>query len=114
MHNEQWSVHYGSNLSVGELEYFEKLIKVVKLKYEGWLIEVCAQFDPTLRIGARIHPQYKLVNLHKYRAFNKYEPFILATQTTQLFYSPYPSLTRSSNVWLMVYAIKARFVVEVA
>jgi len=109
----------GSNLSASEMEYCGKLIEVVKLEYEGWpmkevVLFKCVWFDPTLRIGIRIHPQYKLIDVHKNRIFNKYKPFILATQAAQVFYSPYPSLTRSSNVWLMVCAIKARSIVEIA
>ncbi|XP_039116570.1 uncharacterized protein LOC120252166 [Dioscorea cayenensis subsp. rotundata] len=109
----------GSNLCASELEYFGKLVEVVKLEYEGWpmkevVLFKCTWFDPTLRIGTRIHPRYKLIDVHKNKAFNKYEPFILATQAAQVFYSPYPSLRKSCNDWLAVCAIKARSIVEVA
>ena len=74
----------------------------------------CSWFNPTLRVGTIIHPQYKLIDVHKNRAFIIYELFILETHATQVFYAPYPSLTRYCNVWFMICSIKTRSIVKLA
>ena len=73
----------------------------------------CEWFDPTLNIGTRVHPKYNIVEVNHQRRFNKYEPFVLAQQATQVYYSPYPSLRCDRADWWVVNKIKARAIVEI-
>ena len=73
----------------------------------------CSWFDPILNRGTRIHRQYKLVDVKSGRVFNKYEPFIIVVQATQVYFASYPTLKRNVNDWLAVCKIKARGIVEV-
>ena len=45
--------------------------------------------------------------------YNKYEPFVLAQQATQVYYCPYPSLRCDRANWWVVNKIKARAIVEI-
>ena len=109
----------GSNYSDHhENDYYGQLQEVVELEYLGWPVKrtvlfKCEWFDPTLNIGTRVHPKYNIVELNHQRRFNKYEPFVLAQQTTQVYYCPYPSLRCDRTDWWVVNKIKARAIVEI-
>ena len=108
----------GSSHSVNELEYYGRLQEILELEYPALPIKrivlfKCSWFDPILNRGTRIHPQYKLVDVKSGRVFNKYEPFILAVQSAQVYFASYPTLKRNVNDWLAVCKIKARGIVEV-
>ena len=47
----------------------------------------------------KIHKGYNLVDVNHKRRFNKYEPFILASQSSQVYYMSYPSLRRDKVDW---------------
>ncbi|XP_050211492.2 uncharacterized protein LOC126661677 [Mercurialis annua] len=106
----------GSNSSTSELDFYGKLTEIIELDYPALPIKKvvlfkCSWFDPTPRLGIRVHPQLKLVDVNCRRVFNKYEPFIMAVQAEQVHYLRYPTSKR--NDWLAVCKIKPRFVVEV-
>ena len=61
----------------------------------------------------RVHPQYNLVDVNRRRTFNKYEPFIMAVQASQVYFETYPSVKRTHNDWLAICQIKARSIVDV-
>ncbi|KAL4555590.1 hypothetical protein LXL04_038213 [Taraxacum kok-saghyz] len=61
----------------------------------------------------RVHNQYKLVDVDKRRKFNKFEPFVLAMQVTQVCYIPYPSMKTDNSHWLAVCKVKPRGWVDV-
>ena len=55
----------------------------------------CNWYDPTrhgCRSGTRVHECYQIVDIHINRSYGKYDPFVLASQATQVYYMPYPSL----------------------
>ena len=60
-----------------------------------------------------VHPKYNIVEVNHRRRFNKYEPFVLAQQATQVYYCPYPSLKHDGADWWIVNKIKAWAVVEI-
>ncbi|XP_050211471.1 uncharacterized protein LOC126661659 [Mercurialis annua] len=106
----------GSNSSTDEFDYYGKLVETLELDYPASPIKKivlfkCSWFDPTPRLGTRVHPQLKLVDVNCRRVFNKYEPFIMAFQEEQVHYLRYPTSMRSD--WLAVCKIKPRFVVEI-
>ena len=73
----------------------------------------CEWFDLTLNIGTRVHPKYNIVEVNHRRRFNKYEPFVLAQQATQVYYCPYPRLRCDRVDWWVVNKIKAQTIVEI-
>ena len=77
----------GSNYSANESDYYGQLSEVVELEYPGLknnriVLFKCEWFDPTRNVGAKIHSDYKLVDVNHKRRFNRYEPFIMAVQAT--------------------------------
>ena len=108
----------GSNHSATETDYYGVLMEVVQLEYPALPIKrtvlfKCKWFDLTKNIGTRIHEQYKLVDVHHKRSLRKYEPFIMAGQAEQVYYTTYPSVRKNPSDWWAVSKIKARAVVEV-
>ena len=73
----------------------------------------CEWFDPTRNVGTKIHSDYKLMDVNHKRIFNRYEPFLMAVQATQVYYCTYPSLSRDKSDWWAVCKIKARSNIEV-
>ncbi|KAL6523052.1 hypothetical protein OROMI_031400 [Orobanche minor] len=95
-----------------ESDYYGRLIEVVRLEYPGLPLKQvvlfnCEWFDPT-STGTKVDPYYKLLEINHKRRFNRYEPFILATQATQVYYCTYPSLKRDKVDWWAVCKVKAR------
>lgn len=107
---------YGADKN--ELDFYGRLLEVCELEYHGLPMKTvtmfrCEWFDPS-RLGTSVHPEYKLVSVNYRRRYNKYEPFVLATQAVQVYYCPYPSLKQSTKDWWDVCKIKARANVEVS
>ncbi|XP_059306394.1 uncharacterized protein LOC132057810 [Lycium ferocissimum] len=107
-----------SSHSVNDIDYYGRLIEILQLEYHALpfkrtMLFKCSWFDPTPKHGTRVHPQYNLVEVNRRRTFNKYEPFIMAVQATQVYLETYPSLKRTVNEWLAVCKIKSHSVVEV-
>ncbi|KAL6581941.1 hypothetical protein OROMI_005955 [Orobanche minor] len=99
-----------------ESAYYGRLLEVVRLEYPGLPIKQvvlfnCEWFDPT-STDTKVDPYYKLVEINHKRRFNRYEPFILATQATQVYYCTYPSLKRDKVDWWAVCKVKARSTVQ--
>ncbi|KAK9162582.1 hypothetical protein Syun_003484 [Stephania yunnanensis] len=72
----------------------------------------CHWFDPTQN-GTQLHRKLSLVEVHKNRWFNRYEPFILAMHAHQVYYLPYPSIgRRERSDWLDICKLQPKFVDE--
>ncbi|XP_021602598.1 uncharacterized protein LOC110607753 [Manihot esculenta] len=105
----------GSNYSSEESDYYGQLVEVLRLEYPGLPIKRtvlfnCDWFDPTPNTGTKIHREYRIVDVNDKQRFNKYEPFVLTFQATQVVY---PSKHRDKNDWRVVMKVKGRPVVEV-
>ncbi|XP_060182337.1 uncharacterized protein LOC132612000 [Lycium barbarum] len=108
----------GSSYSADDMDYYGRLVEILQLEYPALpfkrtVLFKCSWFDPTPKHGTRVYPQYNLVDVNKRRTFNKYEPFIMVVQATQVYLETYPTLKRTGNEWLAVCKIKARLVVDV-
>ncbi|KAH0660953.1 hypothetical protein KY289_029701 [Solanum tuberosum] len=108
----------GSSHSANEIDYYGILTEILQLEYHALpfkriVLFKCSWFDPTPKHGTRVHPQYNLVDVNRRRTFNKYEPFIMAVQASQVYFETYPSVKRTQNDWLAVCQIKARSIVDV-
>ena len=91
----------GSNYSSEESDYYGQLVEVLRLEYSGLPIKrtvlfKCDWFDPTPNTGTKVHRQYRIVDINNKRRYSKYEPFVLASQATQVVY---PSKHRDKNNW---------------
>lgn len=69
------------NYTTNENDYYGQFIEVLFLEYHGLPIKritcvKCEQFDPTLDMGAKVHRQYKLLEVNHKQSFDKHEPFI--------------------------------------
>ena len=105
----------GSNYSDNSYDYYGLLEEVIVIEYYGKLrtsLFKCRWFDPTPNVGTRVHRQTALVEIHRNRRFNKYEPFILASQACQVYFLPYPSMRRERQDWLAVCKVQPRFADE--
>ena len=109
----------GSNSSDTKIQYYGRLIEVLRLEYLGLPIKrtvlfKCEWFDPTINSGMKVHKQYPLIDVNLKRRLNKYEPFIIVMQVAQVYYVSYPSLKRDKSDWLAVCKVKARIMVDVS
>ncbi|PHT58276.1 hypothetical protein CQW23_00639 [Capsicum baccatum] len=103
--------------SADNIDYYDRLIEILQLDYNALpftltMLFKCSWFDPTPKHGTKVHPQYNLVDVNKRRLFNKYEPFIMVFQASQVYFKMYPTVKKIVSEWLAVSPIKARFVVE--
>ncbi|KAL0427434.1 UNVERIFIED_CONTAM: hypothetical protein Slati_2918200 [Sesamum latifolium] len=60
----------------------------------------------------KVHPRYHLVDVNFKKVYQKNEPFILAQQAVQVYYTEYPSMKRDKVDWMVVCKIKARRLVD--
>ncbi|XP_057796599.1 uncharacterized protein LOC131012633 isoform X1 [Salvia miltiorrhiza] len=111
---------YNSGLCVKglELDYYGRLVEVVVLEYSGVPTKTitlfkCEWFDPRPS-GTLVDRDFKLVSINQRRRYDNYEPFILSTQASQVFYCTYPSKNQSRKDWLAACKVKARPLVEVS
>ncbi|OMO54341.1 hypothetical protein COLO4_36518 [Corchorus olitorius] len=94
---------YGLHEEIIQLEYSNIIpISVVLFK--------CQWFDP--RKGVRVHHKYGLVEINRKQMYRKYDPFILAHQAMQVYYTGYPSLKRDRVDWMVMCKIKPRRTIE--
>ncbi|KAK1402918.1 DUF4216 domain-containing protein [Heracleum sosnowskyi] len=107
----------GSNYNETSNDYFGILDEILILEYPRLPIKKaalfkCEWFDPTLNVGTRVHQRYNIVEVHRRKRLSVYEPFVLAMQATQVYFSSYPSLRRDKVDWLVVSKVKARPLVD--
>ncbi|GJZ61736.1 hypothetical protein Tco_0617873 [Tanacetum coccineum] len=107
----------GSNYSDESNDYYGILVEIVQLEYPALPIKRvvlfrCDWFDPTPNVGMKVHEGYNLVDVNHKRRFNKYEPFILASQSSQVYYTSYPSLRRDKVDWWVVSKAKPRSFID--
>ena len=100
-----------------QYDYYGRLEEIIEVEYPALPIKRCVLFkcswyDPTPRIGTRIHPNYNLVEVNANKRFNKFEPFIFAIQAGQVFYLEYPTKRRRASEWLSVCRLKSRSTIE--
>ncbi|XP_055959774.1 uncharacterized protein LOC130014845 [Mercurialis annua] len=103
----------GSLYGPAESDFYGVLTDIIELEYPALPIKrtvlfKCNWFDPTKKVGMLAHPRYNIVDVNHRKRYNKYEPFILAEQSDQVHYLPYPSKRRDKKDWWAVCKIKAR------
>ncbi|XP_047320323.1 subtilisin-like protease SBT4.3 [Impatiens glandulifera] len=115
---------YGSNRSTmnsgicvhaNDVDYYGLLEEIIELQYPGPCLRVvlfqCKWFDPTR--GTRVNPTYILIDVNMKHRLRKYDPFVLAQQAMQVYYSNYPTPMNNPNCeWLSIFKTKARGKIE--
>lgn len=99
-----------------EVNYYGILEEVIELVYHGPLevyktiLFKCNWMDSLS--GLNVHEQYKLIEINHSKKYPKYDPFVLSYQVSQVYYAPYPSLSRGRVQWWAVFQTKARSSIE--
>ncbi|XP_047340380.1 uncharacterized protein LOC124943970 [Impatiens glandulifera] len=115
---------YGSNKSTmnsgicvhaNDSDYYGLLEEIIELEYPGPCLHVvlfkCLWFDHIR--GTRVNDTYRLIEVNMNRTYTKYDPFVLAQQAIQVYYSNYPTPTNDRNSsWMAVCKTKARAKIE--
>ncbi|KAL0358497.1 UNVERIFIED_CONTAM: hypothetical protein Sangu_0699100 [Sesamum angustifolium] len=94
-----------------ENDFYGMLEEIIELDYPlnddlHVVLFKCRWVDPTR--GMKVHPHYHLVDVNFKRVYQKDEPFILAQQAVQVYYTEYPSMKRDKIDWMAVCKTKAR------
>ena len=92
-------------------DYYGVLEEIIQLKYYSGLSIVifkCEWFDPNPNRGTVVHRKFPLVEINQSRRYEKYDPFCLAIQSSQVCYLSYPCASGRRRDWLAVCKIKAR------
>ncbi|KAM3287848.1 hypothetical protein P3S67_021278 [Capsicum chacoense] len=103
----------------GGVDYCSMLHEILELDYHvGWpkkklVLFRCKWYDPTFKLGTKVHPQYKIVEIKRTREYGLYDPFVIAQNVQQVYYAPYP-LCKNKSAWRVVIKTKpvGRVVVE--
>jgi hypothetical protein len=95
-----------------ENNYYGVLTDIVELQYTGHpskkvVLFQCDWFDPSSQ-GTRID-NYGNVEIKKSRRYNNYDPFILAQQAEQVYFTSFPE---GKQGWLGVIKTKARSTIQ--
>ncbi|KAL0356155.1 UNVERIFIED_CONTAM: hypothetical protein Sradi_4062400 [Sesamum radiatum] len=96
-------------------DFYGMLEEIIELDYPlnddlHVILFKCRWVDPTR--GMKVHPRYHLVDVNFKRVYQKDEPFILAQQAVQVYYTEYPSMRRDKVDWMAVCKTKARRLVD--
>ncbi|KAJ8421735.1 hypothetical protein Cgig2_008551 [Carnegiea gigantea] len=59
-----------------------------------------------------MHERYKLVEVHHTKKYPKYDPFVLASQVQQVYFTPYPSTKNDKKAWWAVFKVKPRSTID--
>jgi hypothetical protein len=109
------TMNYGVCVQSSSIDFYGELEEIIEVEYPGLstmkvVLFKCHWFDPTR--GTRVHPKYKLVEIDQKKKYKKYDPFILAQQAIQVYYTKIPSLKRDKVDWRAVCKTKARRKIE--
>jgi hypothetical protein len=95
------------------LVYFGVIEDIIKISWEGreqldLILFYCRWFDPTSR-GVRRTENLGLVEVKHSSRLQNFEPFVLASQVTQVYYLSYPCVDKPClRDWWVVYHVAPR------
>ena len=107
----------GSNDVDDMNDYYGVLEEIIELQYFSGLSLVvfkCEWFDPTSGKGTVVNRMFPLVEINQRGRYDKYDPFCLAVQSSQVCYLSYPCASGRRRDWLAVCKIKARGELQVS
>ncbi|KAL0887203.1 hypothetical protein Bca101_011186 [Brassica carinata] len=78
----------------GETDFYGILTEIIEVEFPGILklkcvLFKCEWFDPVVNRGVRFN-KFGVVDVNSGRRYNKFEPFILASQADQVSFLSYP------------------------
>jgi hypothetical protein len=94
------------------IEYFGVIEDIIKISWKGreeleLVLFYCRWFDPTSR-GVRRTEKLGLVEVKHSSRLRNFEPFVLASQVTQVYYLPYACDKPNLRDWWVVYHVAPR------
>jgi hypothetical protein len=98
----------------GEDDFYGVIKHIFELSYRydnNVVLFYCEWFDPTNN-GTKINPKHKNVDIRIDRRYNSFDPFILASKCSQVYYVPYPSHHRAKRGWCSAIKTKPRGQIE--
>jgi hypothetical protein len=98
----------------GEDDFYGVIKHIFELSYRydnNVVLFYCEWFDPTNN-GTKINPKHKNVDIRIDRRYNSFDPFILASKCSQVYYVPYPSHHRAKQGWCSAIKTKPRGEIE--
>ncbi|KAL4566327.1 hypothetical protein LXL04_030441 [Taraxacum kok-saghyz] len=106
----------GTTYNDEESDYFGLLDEVLEVDYLGSercivVLFKCTWFDNAQ--GVKVH-QNKLIDIKPKSRLQTNDPFVLASQVEQVYYTPYPAVTRDTKDWWAVIKTKPRGIYEVS
>ncbi|GLT99835.1 hypothetical protein SLE2022_172480 [Rubroshorea leprosula] len=126
------TAHYGRNKrtmnygvcvvgSIGtesDYDFYGVLQEIIQIEYYGSIhrqtvvLFKCDWYEIPPAQGVQVDQQHRLVDINPRRYLRSYEPFILASQARQVYYTPYPSINHERRGWIAALKIKARSIIE--
>ncbi|GKC60371.1 putative transposase-associated domain-containing protein, partial [Tanacetum coccineum] len=122
-HGDGWVTHNsgvcvkGSTYNEFEFDYYGLLVEVLEVNYcdsNGRCVVVlfkCDWFEPIQ--GVRVNRKHNLVDIRYKSKGCQNDLFILASQAEQVYYAPYPSMTKDLKDWWVVVKATLRSINEV-
>nr|GMD63915.1 uncharacterized protein LOC109173559 [Ipomoea batatas] len=103
----------GTGLAEGEADFYGILSEIVEIEYPNLPIKKvilfkCEWFDPKPNIGTGVLPEYGIVEVRQNRRYQKYDPFIIAQNASQVYYLPYPRGAKDKSNWSAVINVRSR------
>ncbi|CAD6242072.1 unnamed protein product [Miscanthus lutarioriparius] len=91
------------------LEYYGIIEDIIKIEWEGSMklelvLFYCSWFDPTPN-GLRCIEDLGLVEINHTLRLSNFNPFVMASQITQVYYLSYPCKNRELSLWWVVYHV---------
>ena len=91
------------------LEYYGVIEDIIKIEWEGSLklelvLFYCRWFDPTPN-GLRRTEDLGLVEIKHALRLKSFDPFVMASQVTQVYYLSYPCKDKDLSPWWVVYQV---------
>ena len=96
----------------GETDFYGILQEIIEVEFSG-LVKLkcvlfkCDWFDPTVNRGVR-YSKFGVVDIIATRRYNKFKPYILASQADQVLFIPYPRIRQSGISWLAAIKVTPR------
>ena len=100
-----------------ESDFYGMLDEVIEVEYYGSVRQVVVMFKCTwfdTASGVRVDPKHNLVDIKYKSRLGSDDPFVLASQAEQVYYTSYPSMTKDLKDWWAVVKTKARGIYEVS
>ncbi|XP_073133636.1 uncharacterized protein [Henckelia pumila] len=96
-----------------ETEYYGFIEEIIEVEYPGLPLKQttifkCFWYNPHPRLGTRVHGKYKIVEVNRTRHLPTNEPFVFATQASQVVLLQYPTSRRTPSAWLYVSSLRQR------